>query len=699
MGQNPRVGRRVAVVVAAGVGDKPRGDAAERIANGLSVFEGYDPPVQHAEWFEVPAVGLQPVDRFETGHAGAEVDIYEFWWADLSRFPAASRSFLAAFFGLFLALPSFGRTALRKTGEIGLQPQGPPPGPWTSNVDYHLLGFLSWIVAVPIVVLSAQLLITVAALAIAITLPEASVSGAVALGVFGVATAAVGVLLLRRYRIMSGRRGGFVLGLVALAGTTAVCVTRVVQRGAGGKSIELALADTVTVLVAYPMRILWLAVLALAAVIVLVLGAKLVRRSRDHGARRLVAGRTVTAVLTVGFGPFGFALLIAILSAAVGGIAQKIGPTVVWAPADAGKTPLCLERPDSWTLIHCPDGSAWQFGNVTLGEAIFALVCALAVVLVVLVVYLAIQVVGEIARRVHPGQAHTPPARQAARISLALNTLRGTPAAVVLAVAALVGALFAAAAWLPIPGLLEGVKSQIGVMHGAVKPGWAPRIAAVVGTIVSGLLIAARAIGITPQQLAADKTASNILRLILDKPYDIATFLREPVGAGRAHLMELKEMPRQKMLGRYRALLDFLGRRGYDRVVFAAHSQGTVLTATLLHERQLPLPASVSLLTFGCPLRQLYSERFPSQYAWVKHPDQVRAFVPHVSDAWVNVGNAGDPIGRTVFEDVPVPWLDGSSATEPGRPHLEDLRLGTGGHSSYWSDPRLYARLARLIEA
>ena len=100
---------RVAVVVAAGVGDNPRGDAAERIANGLRLYEGFDEPVQHAEWYEVPDVAIQPVDRFETGHDGTQVDIYEFWWADLSRFPAAARSFLAAFFGLFLALPSFVR--------------------------------------------------------------------------------------------------------------------------------------------------------------------------------------------------------------------------------------------------------------------------------------------------------------------------------------------------------------------------------------------------------------------------------------------------------------------------------------------------------------------------------------------------------------------------------------------------------------
>ena len=75
--------------------------------------------------------------------------------------------------------------------------------------------------------------------------------------------------------------------------------------------------------------------------------------------------------------------------------------------------------------------------------------------------------------------------------------------------------------------------------------------------------------------------------MILDKPYDIATFLREPMGTERHRLMEMEEMPRKKMLRRYRALLDHLAARGYDRVVFAAHSQGTVLTVTL-HEAPPP---------------------------------------------------------------------------------------------------------------
>ncbi len=102
-------GSRVAVVVVAGIGDNPRSDAAQRVANGLTLWADFQPPEEHSEWYKV-SDRIQPVQRFVTkSPGGTRVDVYEFWWADLSRFPAALRSFLAAFVGLFLAFPSIGR--------------------------------------------------------------------------------------------------------------------------------------------------------------------------------------------------------------------------------------------------------------------------------------------------------------------------------------------------------------------------------------------------------------------------------------------------------------------------------------------------------------------------------------------------------------------------------------------------------------
>ena len=108
-------------------------------------------------------------------------------------------------------------------------------------------------------------------------------------------------------------------------------------------------------------------------------------------------------------------------------------------------------------------------------------------------------------------------------------------------------------------------------------------------------------------------------------------------------------------------------------------------------------------MTFGCPLRQLYRERFPSQWAWVgdlHDPARRREFVTGVTREWVSVAAAGDPVGRTVFEDPPAPWPNAGEVKpfQPGTPNLFELRLGAGGHTSYWTSPLLYERLQTMIE-
>src|SRR5439155_27044810 len=171
-----------------------------------------------------------------------------------------------------------------------------------------------------------------------------------------------------------------------------------------------------------------------------------------------------------------------------------------------------------------------------------------------------------------------------------------------------------------------------------------------------------RVMGLSPRSLVTDGLASGALRALLDKPYDIATFLREPSsvsfhGVHFGLVIDRKgrtgKTPRKKMLERFRALTRYLATKGYDRIVFVAHSQGTILTTTLLAEGEeaVPLPPTVSPMTFGCPLRQLYLQRVPAQWAWVDvlaDPKQRGLFVKRVNRECVNVAMSGDPIGRTI---------------------------------------------------
>jgi hypothetical protein len=215
-------------------------------------------------------------------------------------------------------------------------------------------------------------------------------------------------------------------------------------------------------------------------------------------------------------------------------------------------------------------------------------------------------------------------------------------------------------------------------------------------------LIAGRAMGLSPTSLASEGKAPSALRTILDKPYDISTFLREPLGWKRLGAGVGAQMPRRKMLDRYEDLMAHIERRRYERIVFVSHSQGTILTTTLLAEDGIRLPPEVSLMTFGCPLRQLYLKRFPSQYGWVERlrdPSHRTEFVKQVNREWVNVAAAGDPIGRTVFGAPPEPWNSPTPPLPAGSPKLVELLLGAGGHSSYWTAPDLYKELERLIDS
>jgi hypothetical protein len=677
---------RVAVVVVAGVGDSPRGDAAERIANGLTLWADFDPPEEHSEWFKV-SDHIQPVQRFATRSPGrTRVDLYEFWWADLSRFPAALRSFLAAFVGLFLAFPSIGRTALRDNDRVTEQPQPAPGGTLVERLDFHLLGLLAWLVSVPVVVLSATLLMSVGAVAVAVALPDPnSVTGALALGLYGSVLAIAGLGLLRHYEKQSGRSPAFGLGVLTLLAAAGICVWRLFERGIHGRSVELALADTVAELVAYPLRLLWLGILAVALTTALVLASRLIVAGAKRDERR---ARTVSAVITLGFGPLGIATLMAIFSAAVGAVGEKVGKAAIWS--GAGGTPLCLAQPDDWGLEDCAGPiTAWEFGSRLLADAIYSLAWATAVALGAVVVL----GLAALAKSYIGTSSGDRADRQARRLTRMLGVLESPWTCALLLVAGGAATYAAGAAWLPfLPFIHPGESGS----------SWGPTVAAIMGGAVTTLLVAGRLMGLSPGNLTAEGKASGLLRAMLDKPYDIATFLREPLGSSTLRHGAGTPMPRKRMLERYRALMAYVERRNYRRVVFVAHSQGTILTATLLAD-DVPLRGEVSLMTFGCPLRQLYLKRFPSQYGWVQRlrdPATRTDFVNHVNGEWVNVAAAGDPVGRTVFRAPPEPWSsEGPQLTLPeGSPKLVELLLGAGGHSSYWTAPALYKQLKRLIE-
>ena len=200
------------------------------------------------------------------------------------------------------------------------------------------------------------------------------------------------------------------------------------------------------------------------------------------------------------------------------------------------------------------------------------------------------------------------------------------------------------------------------------------------------------------------------LRAPLDAALDVDNHFRE---------FPRKAIPRVMILERYVAVLEQVLSQGYERIVIVSHSQGTVITADLLRylqrrPRLKPADAAndrlvllgqrlaaknIRLLTAGSPLRQLYALRFPCQYGWVLGP----AGMAHTTSGpdprgdlgvahWVNVWGAGDYVGRwlwTAAHDPAIPALAVDPQAYEGKPvqrvpDYRDLCLGADAHTHYF---------------
>jgi hypothetical protein len=155
------------------------------------------------------------------------------------------------------------------------------------------------------------------------------------------------------------------------------------------------------------------------------------------------------------------------------------------------------------------------------------------------------------------------------------------------------------------------------------------------------------------------------VRAPLDAALDVDNYFRE---------FPRRQIPRARIFSRYRALMRHIRDEGYDRVVIVSHSQGTVISAEFLRfvtsgstdnlrydrrprMREL-MGCDVRLLTLGCPLRQLYATRFPTYYQWVlDQSGEVNG--PLASDigveVWANAFGSGDYVGRWLWSRALTP--------------------------------------------
>lgn len=199
------------------------------------------------------------------------------------------------------------------------------------------------------------------------------------------------------------------------------------------------------------------------------------------------------------------------------------------------------------------------------------------------------------------------------------------------------------------------------------------------------------------------------LRVALDAVLDVDNYFRDPHD---------HRPPRARIFSRYAALLDYVRRRSYHRVVIVAHSQGTVISADLLHYlhrtarlRSLTGALPLALVTVGSPLRDLYAARFPLLYRWMgAAPSSFDAAGPAAAQLglwqWVNAYRSGDYVGRALWTpagadaEFRVADIDAQGQVSAARADDRvEFCLGTGAHTHYFANDAnaLAAEVDRLI--
>jgi hypothetical protein len=198
------------------------------------------------------------------------------------------------------------------------------------------------------------------------------------------------------------------------------------------------------------------------------------------------------------------------------------------------------------------------------------------------------------------------------------------------------------------------------------------------------------------------------LRVAIDAVLDIDNYFADPPN---------RQPPRARIFSRYASLLSFVRDAGYARIVIVAHSQGTVISADLLRYlhvqgrlQQFVGAVPVALVTVGSPLRDLYAKRFPLLYRWVSSRNAGFAnAAPAAADVgateWVNACRSGDYVGRflwtpdyTASFGVAAVRADGTVQAQRAGDRAE-FCLGAGAHTHYFSNDAiaLAVEIDRLV--
>ena len=309
--------RRVAVIVVPGVGDDAVGETLDAVAGHLvSRIELQDgerrdlviSPAGNEVHYRSPWMRLHDPGRT------LEVDVYEMRWADISRFPGGLLRLLYTLYALLLQISTLGLEALRPLRERGMR---------RARAAREILYAAAWALAVPVLAVTAAVILETGALLAAVGL-----EGHPTLAAVIVVTIAVLTFGFAGWGATRLRRGGWRGVSIGVAGLAALLLVGHAAWWVHRAGLRVGLANALVDVVAYPFRIAWLGAAGAAAVAAVALAVMAFRRGvpflNIDGERGRAA---LTGLLTLVVAPLGIALVSATLFAASGAIALQVADT------------------------------------------------------------------------------------------------------------------------------------------------------------------------------------------------------------------------------------------------------------------------------------------------------------------------------------------------------------------------------------
>lgn len=214
------------------------------------------------------------------------------------------------------------------------------------------------------------------------------------------------------------------------------------------------------------------------------------------------------------------------------------------------------------------------------------------------------------------------------------------------------------------------------------------------GALIAFIFIIARVVETSDAVL-------HIGRDLVDHQYDRSPRSLAMLVAGGMSSLEKPTGPRKRYRRRARiqrrleALIDeVIARQNVDRLIFVAHSQGTVIMRDYLldHDQliadrrhqaaRIADVQRIDVVTLGSPLTHLYKYYF-SDDGQVENDGRQGAKQIEKVRSWTNIWRVDDPIGQCVD---PLPKLP-----------VANRGIRPGGHTGYWQEAEVCETIWRLI--